>query len=1033
MKSAAKHRSDTKQTTKPSAIVISSDSSSETESSPRTVQPSQGSASTLSQSRTSASQPSLSQQSARPVASASKWISTRRTKPPTLSESTLRRSQAVASKPSDRVAARPGSASDAGSAQPAQPASSSRLRSHAPAGRLLSSSSKRSLAQSAEDIDDDSESDTDFGSSQGIPSSLPRREREQTNTAAKATALPLPTPASEATLASRRGAAASISAFAEASTSRDSASRARRPSGSVSSSPSSTGSPPSSAPQPHVSSSSFSSSQTTRTIQQRPSSSRSTRASHRTQVGWGRSLWDAKGVPHDDILVDDDDDSSGYHRAGDQDGDGVRASQFNSQTSSNGGETARGEAPLDGSQKSDRGSQRPASPGRMSSSRSTKQPIDRPSSPPKRFPVEIPNAGRVPDNQLWIDKYRPGYQGAELAVHKKKVEQVKQWLQLAFQSGSKKGSLLLLTGPSGSGKTATLQSLAAELSYEISEWTNPINTNSLQVMYTDDKRNSDSSDFADWTSISTKFNEFLERSSRLSALQLTFDGTDPAHESTLPKSSRRVILIEDLPNVTELHTRQSFHAAIRKYIESRFSICPLVLVISDVSEETGGRLEGSLESVISIRNLVPPDVLSSPQCTEIKFNPVAPTIMTKALNRILDFEFPVAAPFLVRKRSRAGASKLQAPPVDPKRPNRDWVDRIVKSSDGDLRNAINSLQFLALNELAQASPPELSGRDMSLSLYHSLGRILHNKRETDAPTDGDSTSLLPEHLSHHSRPRLKFDPEPTFEMAHMDFDKYALFLHGNYPDYLEDIDEVLMASQYFSDADLFMNNWKNRAQLAPYSASVGIRGLLFSKNSALTSSQSDSGSLRGFEPFRKPEFWQTQKRRRELEHDGLKSLLPEWIKQGIDAHRDDRSSQDMTLFRAYNSTELFSDIFPFTCLINRFQHGRRFHEAGPGPGRQRMTLGPRHVEYLQQLTFFPTRDRLSAVPQRTFRDHDRLPMDEIEDDPAESAALRPGLTPATLKREDSIVEGDGDSDVVWPSIDRAMNTNNGHAEDIEEF
>lgn len=77
-------------------------------------------------------------------------------------------------------------------------------------------------------------------------------------------------------------------------------------------------------------------------------------------------------------------------------------------------------------------------------------------------------------------------------------------------------------------------------------------------------------------------------------------------------------------------------------------------------------------------------------------------------------------------------------------------DLIAKASGGDIRHAILSLQYLCLNPNPMLSlslsdgtptyPKERSelddgnslpfGRDETLSLFHALGKFLHNKRAT---------------------------------------------------------------------------------------------------------------------------------------------------------------------------------------------------------------------------------------------------------------------------------------------------------------
>lgn len=86
----------------------------------------------------------------------------------------------------------------------------------------------------------------------------------------------------------------------------------------------------------------------------------------------------------------------------------------------------------------------------------------------------------------------------------------------------------------------------------------------------------------------------------------------------------------------------------------------------------------------------------------------------------------------------------------------DHVDLIAKASGGDIRHAITSLQFFCLKpnqvrsvSLSTRSPHALKeesnklvglddgyslhfGRDEALSLFHALGKFLHNKREAGA-------------------------------------------------------------------------------------------------------------------------------------------------------------------------------------------------------------------------------------------------------------------------------------------------------------
>lgn len=72
-------------------------------------------------------------------------------------------------------------------------------------------------------------------------------------------------------------------------------------------------------------------------------------------------------------------------------------------------------------------------------------------------PVEIDS-----ESELLIVKYAPK-NISELAVHKKKVSQVAEWLKQAFNEIDPK--VLILLGPPGSGKTATIKALSHEMNF----------------------------------------------------------------------------------------------------------------------------------------------------------------------------------------------------------------------------------------------------------------------------------------------------------------------------------------------------------------------------------------------------------------------------------------------------------------------------------------------------------------------------------------------------------------------------------------
>lgn len=179
-----------------------------------------------------------------------------------------------------------------------------------------------------------------------------------------------------------------------------------------------------------------------------------------------------------------------------------------------------------------------------------------------------------------------------------------------------------------------------------------------------------------------------------------------APSSTHPPGSRRKILLLDaLPNLGHRETRVAFQTLLQQFAQSEGG-APLVLIVSDPGE-TGRAGEGwgqrGQDGGWGWRDILGKDVLAlagvrtvgsvstndkNRQTTEAdttcrrfdgSFNAVPPTSLAKALNRILPLAVPTAS----------------------QRPPKDAVQLIVHSSQGDVRAAVNALQFLCRAQVKQ--------------------------------------------------------------------------------------------------------------------------------------------------------------------------------------------------------------------------------------------------------------------------------------------------------------------------------------------
>uniref|UniRef100_A0A0E0NS99 AAA+ ATPase domain-containing protein n=1 Tax=Oryza rufipogon TaxID=4529 RepID=A0A0E0NS99_ORYRU len=424
-----------------------------------------------------------------------------------------------------------------------------------------------------------------------------------------------------------------------------------------------------------------------------------------------------------------------------------------------------------------------------------------------------------------------------------KVEDVKKWLDEKLRApkvGTFGGWTLVLTGQAGVGKSATIKAIAAELGVEICEWTAPVPTLWTEHLHANSGLG--------YISKLEEFENFVEKIRKYSLLSPTNFGSQRKHT---------IILIDDIPVTSG---KVSF-ARLGKCLTGLIQSTQVPTVISLTQYHKSENNDTAMWNSEDLESL-----LQSAGAHKISFNPVTVNSIKKILVRICKQE----------------GSDLTD----------DLVHQIATSSGGDIRHAIMSLQYYCLNPrrlnsaLARTAIlpglksggslvpgqdsygcssviPTACGRDETLTLFHALGKFLHNKRETYSEVDVDVDSFpMKEKLR---RNPLKMDiPEKVLSQAHGKVRTVADFLHENVLDFIDNdaIDDAWSVASYLSEADCLLagspissTRWmvnesyeaENMTQLI--AASVAARGILFG-NAHVSSSR--------WHTIRSPRVWQIE-------------------------------------------------------------------------------------------------------------------------------------------------------------------------------
>ena len=390
-------------------------------------------------------------------------------------------------------------------------------------------------------------------------------------------------------------------------------------------------------------------------------------------------------------------------------------------------------------------------------------------------------------------------------------------------------------------------------------------------------------------SMSAQFDEFLGRSARFGGLTMSRKGLDPddhrpSPDSEPPSSQRKkIILIEEFPNTFARSSiaLSSFRSSIQQYLASSAEsngiwsksarapdpTPPLIMIISETLLTT---LSTSADSFTAHR-LLGPEILGHPAVGVIEFNPIARTLLAKALGLV------------IQKESRRSGRR--------KTPGRLVLEKLGEV--GDIRSAVGSLEFLcvrgddgeeegwsakvhfgrakkavkdnvSLTKMERESLELVTQREASLGIFHAVGKVVYNKRD-EVMTDSllQPELHLPEHLSRHSRPKAsQVRVDELIDETGTDSQTFLAALHENYilscesPSLDASFDSINGCMDGLSDGDLLSRSWASGRGNVPgitsdtlrqdeISFQVAVRSVLFALPHPVKRRVSTTSSQRG--------------------------------------------------------------------------------------------------------------------------------------------------------------------------------------------
>ncbi|CEG82481.1 hypothetical protein RMATCC62417_16548 [Rhizopus microsporus] len=286
------------------------------------------------------------------------------------------------------------------------------------------------------------------------------------------------------------------------------------------------------------------------------------------------------------------------------------------------------------------------------------------------------------------------------------------------------------------------------------------------------------------------------------------------HQSTFDEQyNKKIILVDDMPDLTTNSVKSQFHSILQTCLNSPVPFL-IVFIVSDVWLSTESVQKSYDTRLVSIRDLIPPGLSIDQRLQTIEFLPITKPAIKKVLSKT------------------ALKANVQI--------GKDRLDELSELSNGDIRAAINMLQFYSTSKDTDKHSGIKRKRDDdaslfcrtagSLSLFHAVGKVLYAKRDFNGYYESK--------------------PEDILGRLPVDNDLFISYLHENCPMFLDDSEACAEALESLCEADLMRSkdDWQNDI-LSACRCLISMHGIM------ITRKEKVGGNLR---PLNKPSFSEVQ-------------------------------------------------------------------------------------------------------------------------------------------------------------------------------